>query len=129
MNSFRFSTVLLCLTAFAGCGDGKVHVTGTVSLDGQSVANGSIAFVSETAREGAVIQDGKFAAALPPGKYKLELNGSKTLGKRTQKGFNGKDEVVEETGELFPEKFNAKSELSEEIKSGMPPLKLDLKSK
>jgi hypothetical protein len=50
------------------------------------------------------------------------------VGKRKQKGFDGKDEEVELTEELFPELYNTKSILIEEIQPGKFKLNLDLKS-
>jgi hypothetical protein len=123
--------VLVCMASLVGCGDGKSSVTGTVTLDNQPVASGAIAFVKsegELAREGAVIKDGSFQAHLPPGKYKLELNSQKVVGKRKQKAFDGTEEEVELTEELFPERYNRKTELSQEIKPGANLIKLDLKS-
>jgi hypothetical protein len=114
-----------------GCGDGKSSVSGTVTMDGQPVASGAITFVrteGELVREGAVIQEGKFRANVPPGTYKLELQGQKVVGKRKQKGFDGKDEEVELTEEMFPEIYNTKSILIEEIQPGTSKLNLDLKS-
>jgi hypothetical protein len=121
---------VLSLTALVGCG-GKANVTGTVTLDGEPVPSGAITFINAdgNVREGSVITNGAFRVSVPPGKYKLELTGSKVTGRRTQKGFDGKDEVVETTGELFPARYNTNSDLFEEIKSGSQPLKLDLKSK
>jgi hypothetical protein len=123
---------LFVLALIAGCGDGKGSVRGTVSLDGQTVKSGSITFVStegELIREGAVITNGAFTARMPPGKYKLELTGSRPAGTRTQKGFDGKDEVIELTEELFPDYFNSKSDLTEVIKPGDNTVNLDLKTK
>ena len=123
---------LIGLALLLGCSDGKQPVSGTVTLDGKLVASGAITFSKqdgELAREGAVIQDGHFQALVPPGKYKIELNGQKVVGKRIQKGFDGKDEVLEITEELFPERYNTKTELSEEIKAAEKVIKLDLKSK
>lgn len=114
-----------------GCSDGNSSVSGTVTLDGQPVTRGAVTFVKqggELAREGAVIQDGKFQAVLPPGKYKLELNGQKVVGKRKQKAFDGSDEEVELTEELFPARYNTQTELIENIKPGANAIKLDLKS-
>jgi hypothetical protein len=120
----------LGLLALAGCGDGKSTIRGTVTLDGQPVPSGSITFVKQEGgslvREGAVISGGKFAAAVPPGTYKLELNGQKVVGQRTQKGFDGKDETLDVTQELFPDRYNVKTELTEEIKAGVNVIKLDL---
>lgn len=122
----------LGLLALAGCGDGKSTVSGTVTLDGQPVPSGSITFVKQEGgslvREGAVISGGKFEAAVPPGTYKLELNSQKVVSQRTQKGFDGKDETLDVTQELFPVRFNANTELNQEIKPGSNTLKLDLKT-
>jgi hypothetical protein len=123
--------VLAALVTVLGCGDGKSSVSGTVTMDGEPVASGAITFIrtqGELVREGAVIQDGNFRASVPPGTYKLELSGQKVVGKRKQKGFDGKDEEVELTEELFPELYNTKSILIEEIQPGKFKLNLDLKS-
>jgi hypothetical protein len=122
---------LLGLALLAGCTDGKSSVTGTVTFDDQPVRSGSITFVrteGELVREGAVIQNGEFHAAVPPGQYKIELNAQKVVSTRTQKGFDGAEEVVEITEELFPARYNTNTELNEVIKPGSNTLKLDLKS-
>jgi hypothetical protein len=125
------SVVLIGLPILLGCSNGKASVTGSVTIDGQPVTSGSVTFVKqggELAREGAVIQGGSFHATVPPGTYKLELNGQKVIGKRKQKAFDGTDEEVEITEEAFPPRYNTKSELLQEIKSGATAIKLDLKS-
>jgi hypothetical protein len=130
-SNYTLSCVLLTLLSVVGCGDGKSSVSGTVTMDGVAVKSGAITFIrteGELVREGAVIQGGNFQVSVPPGTYRLELQGQKVVGKRRQKGFDGKDEEVELTEELFPERFNAKSELKEVIKPGKSTLKLDLKS-
>jgi hypothetical protein len=121
----------LALPLLVGCGDGKASVNGTVTLDAQPVASGVITFVKvegNLAREGAVIKDGAFQAALLPGRYKLELTGQKVVGKRKQKGFDGADEEVELTAELFPAHYNTRSDLTQDFKPGPNTLKLDLKT-
>ena len=123
--------VLLVIAICSGCGDGKSVVNGTVTMDGEPVKTGAITFIKtegELVREGAVIQDGNFRANVQPGTYTLELQGQKVVGKRKQKGFDGKDEEVELSEEMFPERYNTKSELREVIKPGQSTLKLELKS-
>ena len=51
------------------------------------------------------------------------------MGVRKQKGFDGAVEEIELKDEMFPEWYNMKTELSEEIKPGSNTIKLDLKSK
>lgn len=123
-------SLVCCYFALAGCGDGNATVNGEVTMDATPVASGVVTFVKEggpVVREGAIIKDGAFHTQLAPGKYKLELTGQKVTGKRMQKGFDGKDEEIELTGELFPERYNLKSELTQEIHPGTNQLKLDLK--
>jgi hypothetical protein len=124
---------LLCLFATSGCGNNLGIVTGTVTLDGQPVVSGMVTFVKQDGnhlvRDGAVITDGKFQAKVPPGTYKLELNGQKVISKRTQKNFDGQDETLDVTGEMFPPQFNVQTKLTQEIKPGPNPVKLELNSK
>ncbi len=132
-SRLSFVTIVSCiLTCLASCGDRKETIQGTVTFDDQRVANGSIAFVSiegEPIREGAVITDGQFVARLPPGTYRIELNAKRVIGTRKQIGFDGKEETLELTEELFPERYNVKSELKEVITPGKSVLMLNLKSK
>lgn len=122
--------IFCCWLALAGCGDGKATVNGVITMDSTPVASGVVTLVkdgSPVVREGAIIKDGAFQIRLAPGTYKLELTGQKIIGKRKQKGFDGQDEEVELTGELFPERYNLKSELTQEIHPGKNEVKLDLK--
>src|SRR4051812_43709632 len=94
-----YAISLVLVAALAGCGDEMGTVHGTITFDGQPVADGAITFVKaegDLVREGAVIKGGKFQARMAPGKYKVEVHGRKVVGKRTQKGFDGKDEEVED---------------------------------
>ena len=134
-SGFRASlATLVFFIAFSplpGCGDGKSTVNGTVTFEGEPVKNGTITFIKaegDLVREGGVIQNGEFQAALSPGKYKIELNAQKVIGKRKQKGFDGAEEEVELTEELFPPRYNEKTELIEEIKPGSNTLKLEARS-
>ncbi len=128
----RFALCLIVCATLAGCGDNTGDVTGTITFDGKPVADGSLKFLKAAGGEavgGAVIRDGTFATKLPPGKYKIEIHAQKVVGKRTQKGFDGKDEEIELRDEMIPENYNSKSELEEEIKPGPNAIKFDLKSK
>jgi len=119
---------LTCL--LLGCGERKSTVNGTLTFDGQPVQSGMITFVrseGELVREGAVIQSGAFRVTLEPGEYKIELSAQKVVGKRKQKGFDGKDEEVELSEELFPERFNTKTTLMKKVGPGTNTMTLDIK--
>ena len=75
------------------------------SVASRACTHGTIAFVKsegELVREGAIVGRDLFSGHIPPGNYKVELNAQKVVGKRKQKAFDGKDEEVELTEELFP---------------------------
>jgi len=131
MKHLLLPNVLFLLAIFlTGCGDDLCTVDGTVTFEGQPVAQAAILFVggdNQSIREGAVVQDGRFQIRLKPGRYRIELTGQKVVGKRTQKGFDGQLEEINITRELFPAKYNEKSELSEEFTAGRRTLSLDLK--
>ncbi|GEM_PF-3341904 len=76
-----------------------------------------------------VISEGKFQAKMPAGKYKIAVNAQKSAGSRTQKGFDGKVEVLELKEEMIPERYNTKTELGAQINPGVNQLNLQLKSK
>jgi len=128
----RFAACLGVCVIFMGCGgESEGEVSGTVTFDGKPIPSGSIVFAKTdgSVRGGGVIKDGSFQTKLVPGTYKVEVSAPKAAGKRTQKGFDGKDEVIELTEEMLPEWYNKKTELTEEIKPGRNALKLDLKPK
>ena len=123
---------LFLVAALAGCRDDQGSVTGTVTFDGRPVTTGAITFMKTDGglvREGAVIRDGFFQARMPPGKYKIEVNAQEVVGKKKQKGFDGNDEEVELTKEMFPDRYNTKTELSKDVSAGANTVILDLKSK
>jgi hypothetical protein len=133
MNRFTAWACGFLLSALlTGCGDGKQSVHGNVTLDGQPVKTATITFVSSEGpliREGAVITNGAFTARVPLGKYKIMLNAQHVIGTRKQPGFDGKEEELPLTEELFPDRYNANTELTETIAPGENTITLDLKSK
>ena len=79
----RISLLLLFLLAAVGCSDsaGKaMPVSGTVTLDGTPISEGSITFRPVDARqrpESADIDNGQFSLNLPPGKSRVEVHASR----------------------------------------------------
>lgn len=122
-----FSVCTLGMFAITGCGSGsRSSVEGTVTFDGQSVDGGSITFLPESGDKNASpasgqIIDGKYAIdserGPAPGKYKVEIIWKKKTGKQIP---NASDPgtSVDETKQVIPQKYNSKTELTCEIKSG-----------
>jgi hypothetical protein len=103
-------------------------VSGTVTLDDQPLANGTIQFTpSETATGvggGAAIQGGKFAipreTGLVPGSYRVAIfsagNGGEAARPQSPEG-RGKARSSH-ASEAIPAKYNAQTELKADIKHG-----------
>lgn len=122
----------LALVCVGGCtGDGKTTVNGTVTFDDAPIQSGTILFVKTEGglvREGDIIKNGAFRVSLPTGNYKIEVSARKVVGKTKAVGV-GDPVETELTEEMIPERYNTKTELTQEIKSNTREVKLELKSK
>jgi hypothetical protein len=128
--------VCAALGLVAGCsaaGDGlpREAVSGTVTLDGHMLANGSISFMPPGGTQGGgtatgggtTIENGKFSipreSGLVPGSYNVAINAAEhhqgtDQTKPAQAGAGGKAAAKE----LIPAKYNSSTELKIEIKKG-----------
>jgi hypothetical protein len=118
----RALTMLLGL-AVLGCGssDGRLPVTGKITLKGQPIPEGTINFQSPdgAVMTGGVIKDSKYEVAadkgLLPGKYIVRISVAKpgTVAVEPLPGESGPP-----AEELVPPEFNAASTLEFEVKDG-----------
>lgn len=128
--------LLLALSALAllsGCSTGPPMgtITGEVTLDGQPLKEGRIAFLpvdGERPTAGTTITDGKFETKAPVTKMRVEINANKVIGKR--KAYDTpQSPVADEVVELIPTRYNIESELSLDVQKGSQTVKYDLESK
>ena len=128
-----FLIVLLC----CGCGGDNVRrtaVKGEVLLDGKPVVNGRILFEPTSGTTGpvagATIKDGAFEIpshmGVTVGKNLVRINSNKPTGKKIKSSMS--NDVLDETVEGIPEKYNTKSKLEKEIEEGPNELSFDLES-
>jgi hypothetical protein len=121
MRVHRLAGVVVVCALMAGCEDSKVaEVTGTVTVDGEPVAAGSITFFpadGQAPTAGTQITDGKYTAKVPIGVMKVSISYPKVAG--TKKLYPTPDSPV---GTLWkeglPAKYNEQSELTFEVKPG-----------
>jgi hypothetical protein len=141
---FVFALLLAASGLMAGCSGSRDDlprepVSGTVTMDGQALAEGAIQFTPAAGSGGpaishtAPIENGQFsiprADGLVPGSYKVSISAvpvkrdtriQATFGKKKATPFK----------ELIPAKYNTKTILTGEIKrGGASGLKYDLQSK
>jgi len=112
----------LLLLVAVGCGkeSSMGQLTGTVTVDGQPVEGGSIAFFPTDGKSqttGGMIRLGDYSAQVPFGPAKVEIRVPKIMGK--QKLYNTPDSdelpIVRET---LPAKYNDRTELMVDIQPG-----------
>lgn len=123
------------LTVIVGCG-GPTYgdLGGDVSFDGQPLKEGVIRFVpvdGQGTTAATMIENGKFREKIIVGSYKVEISSPK-LPKGVNSAKEMKRGTVDEGAaleELLPEKYNLKTELKVDVKSGTNDVKFDLKSK
>jgi hypothetical protein len=136
----------LCLLGpLTGCGSKRGAVSGVVTLDGQPVTNGMIAFVpiegTQSPSSGASIGNGgRYAIGGEKGPmagvFRVEIRAQRYTGKRIKLrdlpgqpfGPNAQGDM-EETVEAVPAGYNSESKLRVEVHSGDNTLNFDLVSK
>ncbi len=127
-SSFRgLTTVAVCLALMVGCGKddglGRKAISGSVTLDGAPVGNGSISFEPQgsesTISSGGVIQDGKYALekknGLPVGKYRVRINIPKPGAEGAEDTATMPGEPERPPADLAPPQWNSKSTQSIEV--------------
>ena len=99
-----------------GDGINRVEVSGTVTLDGQPLSEGSIVFqpIAEGPSAGGSIRDGRFtierAGGPGPGKYRVEILAYQSTGRQIPDAdFPGK--MTDELRQVIPKRYNTDTEL------------------
>ena len=121
------------LTMMLGCGTrdplDRQAVSGTVSLDGQPLDQGTIEFVPEAGGSGilsgGLISGGEFAIpadkGLPPGTYTVRISSGDSNGANaggSDVALPGDLQDVQPAAERIPARYNVQSELTAEIVAG-----------
>ncbi len=107
-------TCLLSLLSGCGNSDGKLAISGTVTLKGQPLDDGIIEFSSTATRTGASITKGKYtipaANGLAPGKYKVHITaGDGRTPADSPDGMPGPTGANIISKDRVPPEFNTKS--------------------
>jgi hypothetical protein len=117
------------LLALAGCAadDGRLSVSGEISLQGAPLSHGSIEFLYTGDRKGAaggaMIKDGKYVVpkehGLQPGVYRVVITSPPTSETSTEAPGMGKPRTGPPPDRI-PAAFNTESEVTVEVKPGQP---------
>lgn len=129
-----FGLVTIGLICATGCGEGepKAEVSGTVTLDGVPIENGSIQFyptgkTGQTA--GGGIEKGNYKVEASPGEMTVTLNASKSIGK--YKAYDTPESpLLDRIVEVIPSEYNSMSKIKVTLKPGKNEnVNFDLESK
>jgi hypothetical protein len=127
-------TLAALVLSLSGC-SGEPAVTGTVTLNGEPVDGGAIIFTPDGVsglKAAARIVDGKFTipagGGLSVGLNRVEILWKKKTGKQIAvPGDAG--HTTDETIQVVPDVYNARSTLKEEVKEGSNTFTFELKGK
>jgi hypothetical protein len=103
----------LALMLVAGCSSAKkdeVEVTGSVTIDGQPVPQGTVQFVAadgKTPTGGGVIKDGQYVAKVPPGEKKVLVLGTKVVGQEPEYPGDPNSTMRDKIETVTPPQYNA----------------------
>lgn len=120
-SALPFALLLLTSLSQLGCNSGEQFqaVSGTVTVDGAPLKKGIITFyaMGEGSTSGGQIIDGAYALVADrgpsPGKYRVEITGSRPTGKTEFDIDLQKDVDIEE--QFLPPRYHSKSELTCEV--------------
>jgi hypothetical protein len=107
---------LVIATIGGGCGprDGRIAVSGTVSLDGQPLTNGFISF-SPTGPKGSPtgtpVTAGRYAARVSPGEMSVQIRATKSVTKENPSESDVERGITVEQREMVPTRYNSKTML------------------
>ena len=128
-RSVLLMAAILLLSTFVACNRGKhldlQEVSGSVSLDSQPLGNGTIQFSpldKDGLASGSAIVEGKYRIprekGLPPGKYTVRVSAADPSSAVPRPSGHGPGSEAPPLKERVPEKYNSRSELRAEVKSG-----------
>lgn len=134
VRSFHLVGLATFLSFSLGCSNqdpNRGQVTGTVEVDGQPAANGSISFTpidGNTAATGGAIVDGRYVVDANIGPSKVAINIPKVVGER--KLYNTPDSPkMPITEEALPPQYNEQTTLTHDVQSGPNEKNFSLKTK
>jgi len=121
-SAAAFAGAAVCLVLAAGCGGGqqKAQVSGTVTLDGVPIENGTIQFYPTGAGQtaGGGIEQGKYKLDASVGEMTVTISATKVVGK--QKAYDTPDSPVrDKVAEMVPDEYNKMSKLKVTLKPGV----------
>jgi len=119
--------------ALAGCGkwSNLIEVEGTVTVNGQPLADGDISFFPADPQyggEGGKIKDGKYRLKARPGKNKVEIRATREVAGKKMPSAAGPDAPADAVFESYlPKQYNEETTLEADVGAGKTNFPFELK--
>ena len=135
-EGLSWGPLVILLAATVGCSS-RASVTGNVTLDGQPIDGGTISFIPTDNANGSTargkIEGGHYSIpaseGLTPGTKRIKVRWTRKAGKKVRAPRpEFQDKIIEQVMEVVPPRYNARSELKAEIKTGKNVVNFELHS-
>jgi hypothetical protein len=129
--------IVLGLVCLAGCSGGGVKtgkVYGTVTVDGQPLADGTISFNpldGNTPTAGGKVTNGAYSVVVPRGNQKVLVSAPKVIGSRKAYEGDPNSKMIDQYQETLPVKYTNPFEtpLTVDVNSGAVKADFEISSK
>lgn len=110
-----FVVLLASLSFLAGCGagDGMITISGSVTLDGEPVEDGSISLmpINGGSMGGGLIENGYYTAKSSPGEMAVQIHAHKMVTKKNPTREEVERGLTEDSVSIIPNVYNRQSKL------------------
>lgn len=133
----RYLLPFALLCSLLGCSGGdRAEVSGTVSLNGKPIPEGSISFIpiegNQGPEVGAVINNGRYhiprSQGVMVGKNRVELKAFRNSGRKFPDPTGPPGTLAEERVPAFPPEYNERSTLIRDVQKGSNTIDLDIRT-
>ncbi len=117
------SLFVLSLAVLSGCGlvgSGPVVVSGTVTMDGEPLAEGVVDFLSteSDAPVTAEVKEGVYQAEIPPGRRRVEIRSPEVVGRKPVYDGQNDGPMQDVVVERVAAEFNTNSTITIDVGTG-----------
>ena len=124
--------IVAFLVCIAGCGDGKIPITGSINYEGQIPESGTIAFIAdngEGATYGGPYTNGAYSVRVPKGQYVVRITGKKMVPLDTPiPGELGGPPITQREEVIVPSAYGLYSKLQMTVDQSTRTHNFDLKT-
>ena len=113
LSSFVLLAASLSLLAGCGPGDGMITISGSVTMDGEPVQDGSISLmpINGGSMGGGLIENGHYTAKSSPGEMAVQIHAHKMVQKKNPTREEIERGLTEDSVSIIPNVYNRQSKL------------------